>query len=96
MNEFNNRISNKIIELKNRLESIKNSKIPEKSKILFNIKLEEGIDSINEIIDDFEINSLNEFRIDKEIQVRIDENKKTKDIIDKFAPFILLYQLNSN
>ena len=96
MNEFNNRINNKIIELKNRLESIKNSKIPEKSKILFNIKLEEGIDSINEIIDDFEINSLNEFRIDKEIQVRIDENKKTKDIINKFAPLILLYQLNSN
>ena len=96
MNEYNNRINNKIIELKNRLESIKNSKIPEKSKILFNIKLEEGIDSINEIIDDFEINSLNEFRIDKEIQVRIDENKKTKDIINKFAPLILLYQLNSN
>ena len=94
MNKDINNLNNKIIEVKKRLDNIKNIKISDKNKALLYIKLEEEIDSINEIIDNFEINNINQFRIDKEIEMRIYENRKMKDIINKFGPYILLYQMS--
>ena len=91
-----NEVSKKITELNTRLVEIDKFDISSKSKALLYVKLIESIDNINEIIDNFEINSLNEFRIDREIQMRIHDNKKMKEIINVFAPYILLYQLSNN
>ena len=91
-----NNVNKKISELNNRLIEIDKLDISSKSKALLYVKLIESIDNINEIIDNFEINSLNEFRIDREIQMRIHDNKKMKEIINVFAPYILLYQLSNN
>lgn len=91
-----NEVSKKVIELKDRLLKLDEFDISYKAKALLKVKLLESINDINEILDNFETNNPNEFRIDKEIQLRIEENKKMKDIINKFAPYILLYQLSCN
>ena len=91
-----NEVNKKILELNNRLTELDKLDISSKSKALLAIKLIESIDNLNDIIDNFEINNSNEFRINKEIQMRINDNKKMKEIINVFAPYILLYQLSNN
>ena len=91
-----NEINKKIKKLNSRLVELDKLDISSKSKTLLYVKLIESVDNINEIIDNFESNNINEYSINREIEIRIKENEQMKDIINKFAPYILLYQLSIN
>lgn len=90
-----NEVTNKIDQLKDRLSLINNCNLSCNSSALLHVKINESIDNINEIIDNFEISNKNEYRINKEIEQRIKDNEQIKQTVKTFAPYILLYQLNS-
>ena len=99
MNEIDNNISNKIMDLNIKINNLNNDNSLKKNlkkKCLLFTKINEHLDLLNDIIDDYQLNDIKEFQIDKEIDIRIKENEFQKEIIDVFGPYILLYQLSKN
>ena len=89
----------KIEEIRSKLKNFNDNKLKKdnlKKKCLLNAKIEDSLDIILETIEEFELNDINDYQIDKEIQTRVNEYKLTKEIIDVFGPYILMYQLTRN
>jgi len=98
MNDFIDSLNKKIIEIKNRINYLKENYKSNNNKktILLNLKIKDHLESINDILDEFEIDEINKFSVNKELQLRVDNNKDIKDIINIFGPYIILYQLSRN
>ena len=80
MNDFIDSLNKKIIEIKNRINYLKenyNSKNNKKT-ILLNLKIKDHLESINDILDEFEIDDVNNFCVNKELQLRVDNNRAIK------------------
>ena len=96
MNDFIDSLNKNIIEIKNRINYLKenyNSKNNKKT-ISLNLKIKDHLESINDILDEFEIDEVNNFCVNKELQLRVDNNRDIKDIINIFGPYIILYQIS--
>ena len=97
MNDFIDSLNKNIIEIKNRINYLKenyNSKNNKKT-ISLNLKIKDHLESINDILDEFEIDEVNNFCVNKELQLRVDNNRDIKDIINIFGPYIILYQIST-
>lgn len=92
-------INEKIVDIKEKICSLTNNiKLKENNKkmSLLYVKINDYLELINDTIEEYELNNINDYQIDKEINMRIKENKIQKEIIDVFGPYILLYQLSKN
>lgn len=99
MNNLINDFNEKIIEVKQKLNNLKenyNLKKNKKKTEILKLKLMDYIQSISDTIDEFEYDEVDDFNINSEIQQRVDNIENTKEIINIFGPYILLYQLSKN
>lgn len=65
-----------------------------KKKLILYDDLNNKLNEIEELLDNFEINNENDIDLDLEVENRIEENKEFKNLINILAPYIILYQLN--
>ncbi len=91
MNKIN--IEEKILEINKRIQNLKLENISKKNKNYLTFKLHDYLEAINETLDQFEKDNIDQFKINKEIEMKISENNQIKEIIDIFGPLILSYQL---
>ena len=97
MNTIRDDVNDKITNISNRFDYItKNYSGNFNNLLLLYEKMKYKLEEIEYLIDEFEIGSKNDLEINLELEKRIKENKKQKDIIKAFSPYILLYQLNHN
>ena len=97
MNNLINNFNDKIIEVNDKLNNLKenyNLKNNSKKINLLNLKLQEYIQSINDTINEFICDEVNSFNINTEIMQIVEQKDNTDEIIKIFGPYILLYQLS--
>ena len=97
MEEIKNEINDKIDDINNRYNYLIDNYNGKFNKMLLlydDIKTK--LDEVNILMDNFEVDSKNDLKIDLEIEERINDNIKQKEILKVFSPYILLYQLNRN
>lgn len=96
MDKLLNNFDNKIDEIKKRYKYIQSNYKGEfkRNLVLYdniNIKLNE----IDNLLDAYEEDNVNEIKLDELISDRIKENKKFRDMIKYIAPVIINYQMNN-
>jgi transcriptional regulator NrdR family protein len=97
MNNLINNFNDKIIEVNDKLNNLKenyNLKNNSKKVNLLNLKLQEYIQSINDTINEFICDEVNSFNINTEIMQIVEQKDNTDEIIKIFGTYILLYQLS--
>jgi hypothetical protein len=100
MDDLIDNLNKKIIEVNNKLNNLKENynlnKKNSKKILLLNIKLNEYFESINDVLEEFESNEIDEYVMNKELDQRMYNNESIKEIINIFGPYILLYQISKN
>ena len=89
-------LENQILEIREKINFYEDLEINQNSKLLLLLKIEDKLNDINDIIDEFDINNINLFKVNKELSNKIKDNIEMKKVIDIFGPLILSYQLNRN
>lgn len=95
MNKLTNEAIEKIDSISTRYTKINNLFNGNfKKKLILYDDLNNKLNEIEELLDNFEINNENDIDLDLEVENRIEENKEFKNLINILAPYIILYQLN--
>ena len=96
MDKLNIEMNNRINEIKKRFSYIQNNYSGEfKKNLILYDNIISYLNKIDCILDDYELNNMNNINIDDELDLRIKENKKFRQMIKNVGPFILYYNLNS-
>ena len=96
MDKLNIEMNNRINEIKKRFSYIQNNYSGEfKKNLILYDNIISYLNKIDCILDDYELNNMNNINIDDELDLRIKENKKFRQMIKNVGPFILYYNLNN-
>ena len=100
MDDLIDNVNKKIIEVNDKLNNLKENydlnKNNNKKILLLNIKLNDYFESINDVLEEFESNEIDDYIVNKELEQRVCNNVCIKEMIDIFGPYILLYQISKN
>jgi hypothetical protein len=93
MDKLNNEIETKINDINKRFRNINSNEF--KKKLVLYDNINNHLNEIENILDDYEINNKSELELDEEIDQRISSNLKYKKLIRDIGPLIIYYQLNT-
>ena len=96
MDKLTTEIDFKIKNLKDRYQNL-NKKFDGnfKKKLILYDDIDSKLNDIEYLLDNFETNNENDIELDLEIEKRINDNKEYKKLVNIFAPYIIIYQLNN-
>ena len=93
MDKLNNEIQTKINDINKRFRNINSNEF--KKKLVLYDNINNYLNEIENILDDYEIINKSELELDEEIDQRISSNLKYKKLIRDIGPFLIYYQLNT-
>ena len=92
MDKLDNEIVKKTNDIIKRFRNINSNEL--KKKLVLYDNINNHLNEIENILDDYEINNKSELELDEEIDQRISSNLKYKKLIRDIGPLIIYYQLN--